>query len=106
MPDDIELSRIAHALAHPARMRILRLLASQDECCGADIFSGIPLAQSTISEHLRVLRTANLVASHHVGTGMVYCLVTETLDAAVATLQELAVGAPRCTPRQMSEERA
>jgi len=77
--NDENLARTAKALAHPARVRILRLLAASSECPGADLFAEVPGAQSTISEHLRVLKDAGLVTSHAVGNGMVYCVVNGTL---------------------------
>ncbi len=91
-------SAVAHALAHPARLRILDLLASQTECAGSDIFSDIPLAQSTVSEHIRVLKDAGLVVSHPVGTSMVYCISEDRLDPLGEFLDTLKHDAPKCTP--------
>ncbi len=79
----------ARALAHPARVRILELLASQTECRGAELFSEIPLAQSTISEHLRVLKEAGLLSSRPFGTAMTYCLSRGPLDELLAGLDGL-----------------
>lgn len=93
---DDALARAARALAHPARIRIVRLLAAQTECRGADVFSELPLAQSTISEHLRVLKEAGLVTSHAVGTSMVYCLVPDALEDIALAVEELVRGAPGC----------
>lgn len=90
------LSRIARALAHPARMRIVRLLAAQPQCAGSELFAELPLAQSTVSEHLRVLRDAGLVRSHPVGTGMVYCLVPDLLGELRDELDAIARTAPGC----------
>jgi ArsR family transcriptional regulator len=78
--DDARFAAIAKSLGHPARIRILRLLAEQTECRGAELFSEIPLAQSTISEHLRVLKDAGLVSATPVGTAMTYCLDPAVLD--------------------------
>jgi ArsR family transcriptional regulator len=88
--DDETVARVARALAHPARVRILRLLADQTECRGAEVFSELPLAQSTISEHLRILKDAGLVTSQPVGTGMVYCLVPRALSEFRESVSELA----------------
>jgi ArsR family transcriptional regulator len=85
-----ELASIAKALAHPARVRIVELLACETECRGQEIFSELPLAQSTISEHLRVLKDAGLVTSHAVGTAMVYCLDAERLARFSHHLAEIA----------------
>ncbi|MBE0475653.1 MAG: winged helix-turn-helix transcriptional regulator [Coriobacteriia bacterium] len=59
--NDRELGRLAKALGHPARVRILSLLLACETCSGGEIFDDLPLAQSTISEHLRILREAGLV---------------------------------------------
>ena len=86
---DEQVALIARALAHPARLRILRLLAVEPECRGYEVFSELPLAQSTVSEHLRVLREAGLIESHPVGVTMVYCLVLPTLAEFHAALGEV-----------------
>ena len=91
---DEQMALVAKALAHPARVRIVRLLAAQTECRGHEVFSELPLAQSTISEHLRILKEAGLLQSHPMGTAMVYCLVVPTLDEfreAVGTVTRSAV---------------
>ncbi len=74
------MALVAKALAHPARIRIVRLLAAQTECRGHEVFSELPLAQSTISEHLRVLKESGLVRSKPVGTAMTYCLIASELE--------------------------
>lgn len=79
------LAEVSKAFGHPARIRILDLLAGQTECRGQEVFSELDLAQSTVSEHLRILREAGLVDSHRVGASTVYCLnrtaVTRFVDA-------------------------
>lgn len=75
------IARVAKALAHPARVRIIELLAAQTECRGADVFADLPLAQSTVSQHLAILRDAGLVGSTREGTSAVYCLNRARLDA-------------------------
>ncbi|MDZ4168183.1 MAG: metalloregulator ArsR/SmtB family transcription factor [Coriobacteriia bacterium] len=99
MTDD-QMALVARALAHPARVRIVRLLAAQAECRGQEVFSELPLAQSTISEHLRVLKEAGLVQSHPVGTAMVYCLVASVLDEFNQAIGEIAAVVTECGPRQ------
>lgn len=98
MLDDERMAAVARGLAHPARVHILRLLAAQNECRGAEVFSGLPLAQSTISEHLRVLKEAGLVSSRPMGTGMVYCLDPSVLSSLAVGLQTLADEAQTCKP--------
>jgi len=96
--DDATTAAVARALAHPARLHILRLLAAQTECRGADVFSELPLAQSTISEHLRVLKDAGLVVSRAYGTSMLYCLVPDVLDTFVADVLVMTQSAVACGP--------
>ena len=95
---DEQMALVARALAHPARIRIVRLLAAQTECRGHEVFSELPLAQSTVSEHLRVLKEAGLVQSQPVGTAMVYCLVGAVLDEFNHAVGHIAANAAACTP--------
>ena len=90
MDDDIRVAAVARALAHPARVRIVRLLAAQTECRGADVFGELPLAQSTISEHLRVLKDAGIVTSRPEGAGMAYCLVPGAFDDFISMVTAIA----------------
>lgn len=53
--------RLCKALGHPARVRIVRLLLSVDTCVCGDIVESLPLAQSTVSQHLKVLKDAGIV---------------------------------------------
>jgi ArsR family transcriptional regulator len=55
-----ELSSFCRALAHPVRVHILRLLRER-ECIGSDLVEALPVVQSTVSEHLRILKEAGLV---------------------------------------------
>ena len=95
-----QLATTAKALAHPARVRIVRLLAAQNECRGHDVFAGLPLAQSTISQHLRVLKDAGVILSPAIGTSMVYCLNKPVLEEFVNALGEIASDAATCDPGQ------
>jgi ArsR family transcriptional regulator, arsenate/arsenite/antimonite-responsive transcriptional repressor len=88
-PDDEALARLAKALGHPARVRILRLLAERDTCIARDVVAELPLAQSTVSVHLRILRDAGLVQSSSEGQRSVYCVSPaglERLKAGIAGL--------------------
>ena len=58
---DANLADLARALAHPARLRILRLLMAAPGCIGGDIVDAVGLAQSTVSEHLRILKAAGVI---------------------------------------------
>jgi ArsR family transcriptional regulator, arsenate/arsenite/antimonite-responsive transcriptional repressor len=71
-PDE-ELARLAKALGHPARVRILRFLLQQEECMAGQISDVVPLAQSTVSQHLKVLREAGLIHGEVDGIRICYC---------------------------------
>ena len=58
---DDELALLARALGHPARVRILRLLVRRNACICGDIVEELPLAQSTVSRHLKVIKEAGLI---------------------------------------------
>jgi ArsR family transcriptional regulator len=72
--DDETLAAMAKALGHPTRVRILRLLAERQACVTGDLVAELPLAQSTISEHLRILREAGLVQGEIEGPRTSYCV--------------------------------
>jgi ArsR family transcriptional regulator len=68
------------AIAHPARYRIIKLLASRQSCVCGDLVGELPLAQSTVSEHLKVLKDAGLVRGTIEGPNTCYCLEPEALE--------------------------
>jgi ArsR family transcriptional regulator, arsenate/arsenite/antimonite-responsive transcriptional repressor len=88
-PDDTTLAQLAKALGHPARIRILRLLADRRTCVTGDVVAELPLAQSTVSEHLRILREAGLVQATPEGTRSAYCLAPGGLAALKRGIAEL-----------------
>jgi ArsR family transcriptional regulator len=79
VPDDEALAVMAKAIAHPARIAILRLLAQRETCVTGDVVAELPLAQSTVSEHLRILREAGLVQGEIEGPRTRYCVDTAGL---------------------------
>ncbi|VTR99848.1 ArsR/SmtB family transcription factor [Tuwongella immobilis] len=70
--DDAELARLAWAIAHPARVRILRLLLAQEACVCGDLVSQLDLAQSTVSQHLKILKESGLVVGEIDGVKTCY----------------------------------
>lgn len=88
-PDDVALARLAKALGHPARVRILRLLAARETCITGDVVAELPLAQSTVSEHLRILREAGLVQATPDGTKTAYCVAPTGLALLKRGIAEL-----------------
>jgi ArsR family transcriptional regulator len=73
VPDET-LAAMAKALGHPTRLRIMRLLAERQACVTGDLVAELPLAQSTVSEHLRILRQANLIQGEIEGPRTSYCV--------------------------------
>jgi ArsR family transcriptional regulator, arsenate/arsenite/antimonite-responsive transcriptional repressor len=78
-PDET-LARLARALGHPARVRILRFLLDREECMAGGIAEELPLAQSTVSQHLKVLREAGLIYGEVDGTRICYCADRERIE--------------------------
>lgn len=76
---DAELALIAKAVGHPARVQILRLLVRRTACVCGDIVDELPLAQSTVSQHLKVLKEAGLIKGEIDGPRVCYCIDPRTL---------------------------
>ena len=71
---DEELARLAWALAHPARVRILRILTARQACICGELVDQMPLAQSTVSQHLKILKESGLVQGEIDGPKVCYCV--------------------------------
>lgn len=69
-----DLAKLAWAIAHPARVRIVRLLLTRDTCMCGEIVDEMPLAQSTVSQHLKILKEAGLVQGEVDGPKICYCV--------------------------------
>ena len=76
---DEELAGLAKAIAHPARIAILRLLTRRLSCVCGEIVDELPLAQSTVSQHLKVLKEAGLIRGEIDGPRICYCLEPQML---------------------------
>lgn len=89
-PDaDTELATLAKALAHPARVRILRVLAHRTHCICGEFVDELDLAQSTVSQHLKTLKAAHLIQGEVDGPRVCYCSspsVLRRLKALVGSL--------------------
>jgi|SRR5438477_11079497 len=84
-----ELASLAWGLAHPARVAILRLLLQEGECvCGA-IVDRMPLAQATVSQHLKVLRETGWIQGEIDGPRVCYCPARGAMARFRQLLQEL-----------------
>lgn len=84
-----ELSEIAKALAHPARIRILKILFNSNVCMTGDIVDLLPLSQSTVSQHLMELKRVGLIKGEIQGPKTCYCLDNKLVESAKALLNNL-----------------
>lgn len=87
--DDIWLADIAKALAHPARIRILKILTSMSSCMVGNIVEQLPLSQSTVSQHLKELKRVELIKGEIDGPKVCYCINNETLTKAKKEMDKL-----------------
>jgi DNA-binding transcriptional ArsR family regulator len=71
---DNRIASYAKALAHPARVAILRILAKKQACMCGDIVEELPLSQSTVSQHLKELKQAGLIKGEIEGVKVCYCI--------------------------------
>src|SRR5260221_14606739 len=76
---DQELADLAKAIGHPARVQILRLLGQKPGCVCGEIVGELPLAQSTVSQHLKVLKESGLIRGDVDGPRVCYCIEPRAL---------------------------
>src|SRR5512142_2577498 len=86
---DDELAALCKAVGHPARVQILRLLVRRDTCICGDIVDELPLAQSTVSQHLKVLKEAGLIRGEIDGPRVCYCIEPRTVRRLKALIGSL-----------------
>jgi ArsR family transcriptional regulator len=79
--DTVRLAEVAKALGHPARLAILQTLAERGTCVCGEIVSVMPLAQATVSQHLKALKAAGLVRGEIDGPRSCYCLDKDAVRA-------------------------
>jgi ArsR family transcriptional regulator, arsenate/arsenite/antimonite-responsive transcriptional repressor len=106
-PQEEALAARLRALAHPVRLRILAALAKGGACACGDIVRDLPLAQSTVSEHLRILREAGFVRGGTEGRRPCYCLDREAVRELAADFGRLfaAIGIEKDRPKDHEKER-
>ncbi|HMO40951.1 MAG TPA: metalloregulator ArsR/SmtB family transcription factor [Saprospiraceae bacterium] len=76
----IQLAEFAKALAHPARIAILQTLAEKQMCICGEIVEVLPLAQATVSQHLKELKNAGLITGEIEGKKSCYCINWDALE--------------------------
>jgi ArsR family transcriptional regulator, arsenate/arsenite/antimonite-responsive transcriptional repressor len=86
---DGEVAKLCWAIAHPARVRILRILLARNACICGELVDQMPLAQSTVSQHLKILKDAGLVQGEIDGPKVCYCVNPQGLRRLKALVAEL-----------------
>lgn len=84
--DHVRIAQWFKALGHPARVEILQVLARRGMCICGEIVDELPLAQATVSQHLKALKSAGLIRGEIEGPAICYCID----DEAVAKMREAA----------------
>lgn len=84
-----DMAMMLKALAHPARIAILQYLANSEKCICGDLVGELGLAQPTISQHLKELKTAGFIQGTVEGVSMCYCINTEVWEQCKAMLDQL-----------------
>lgn len=87
--NEILLADIAKAIAHPARIKILEILNECDQCITGSIVEKLPLAQSTVSQHLKELKRVNLITGEVEGPKTCYCINKEEMTKAKKAFTQL-----------------
>jgi ArsR family transcriptional regulator len=72
--NDEALASLAWAVAHPIRVRILRLLLARESCVCGELVELLPVAQSTVSQHLKIMKEAGLIQGEVDGPKICYCV--------------------------------
>ncbi|TVR38025.1 MAG: ArsR family transcriptional regulator [Bacteroidia bacterium] len=86
--DNLETARLCKALAHPARISIIKLLLSKDCCVCGDIVKELPLAQSTVSQHLKELKNAGIIRGNITPPKVKYCIDKENWNRLKETITQ------------------
>ncbi|MEY4659023.1 MAG: hypothetical protein RJB36_789 [Bacteroidota bacterium] len=84
-----DISSVFKALGHPARIAIVQFLRTQESCICGDIVNELPLAQATISQHLKELKNAGIILGSISGTSVCYCLNLSKIEVIESFLEAL-----------------
>lgn len=87
--DEIWLADIAKSLSHPARIKILKVLNEMDSCMVGNLVDQLPLAQATVSQHLKELKRVGLIDGEIDGPKVCYCVNNKELSKAKNALDKL-----------------
>jgi len=85
----VEFAAIAKALGHPARIAILQVLADKKSCICGDIVDELPLSQSTVSQHLKELKSVGIIKGEIEGPSVCYCIDEKVMQKVKASFDKL-----------------
>lgn len=97
-PYEDELARLADALAHPARVRLVRTLIAQGPSTAGALHKRLPLAQATVSQHLTKLRAAGVIEANRRGREVIYQVAPQGVRRLATLVGGLAATLPAGTP--------
>ncbi|MEO6844732.1 MAG: metalloregulator ArsR/SmtB family transcription factor [Ginsengibacter sp.] len=86
------IATIAKALGHPARVAIIEYLIKVDTCICGDIVNELPLAQPTISQHLKELKNAGLIKGNIEGNSICYCIDEKAIQKLQSYFSKISAG--------------
>lgn len=89
--EELALSEYAKALSHPARVAILKTLAEKQMCICGEIVEVLPLAQATVSQHLKELKNAGLISGEVEGVRSCYCIHWKNLEEMANRFEQFAL---------------
>jgi DNA-binding transcriptional ArsR family regulator len=84
-----EMALLTKALGHPARIAIMEYLMSVDTCICGDIVNEIPLAQPTVSQHLKELKNAGLIKGNIEGNAICYCIDEKSIEKLITYFSKI-----------------
>ncbi len=87
--EQVRIAELAKALAHPARVAIVQYLMKAEECICGDLVDALPLSQSTVSQHLKALKSAGIITGSVEPPKVCYCLNMEVLREFRAAFGEM-----------------
>ena len=93
---EVEIGKIAKALSHPARIKILNILVDMNVCMCGDIVELLPLSQSTVSQHLKELKNAGLIKGQIEGPKVCYCINSKAINKAKKLFDKLLSNVCKC----------
>ena len=86
---DDRIAKLAWAIAHPARVRLLKILLARTACVCGELVDAMPLSQSTVSQHLKILKDSGLVQGEIDGPKVCYCVNKQGLTQLKKLIDEL-----------------